>query len=93
MMGEASNIFFWAVVTMGMVMFPLVMLRFKGTFKVGWIKGCVFGINYATSLVVIKEGEENKVCQVHAFSFYVFFATITMMFSVLRDDLEATEDE
>jgi len=87
-----GNVFFWTVVIIGMIMFPVTMLLLKGSFKAGWIKGCVFGINYSTNFVVVKEEEENKVCQIHALSFYIFFFTITMAFSVERDDLEATGD-
>ncbi len=86
-----ASIFFWTVVTIGMTMFPLVTLVFKGSFRAGFIKGCVFGFNYSSSIHVDPENEDS-VFEIHGLSFYVFFFSIVMAFSLKRDDLEVTDD-
>lgn len=87
-----ESVFFWIVVAIGMAMFPLVMLVFKGDFKLGLIKGCVFGISYSTRIYINPEEDDESVLQIHGLSFYLFFISITMAFSVRRDDLEVTDD-
>ncbi len=87
------NVFFWLVVLIGMVMFPLVTLVFKGDYTVRFIKGCVFGASFTTNLVVVEEEDEEVLLQAYGISLYIFFISITMVFSIRRDDLEITEDE
>ncbi len=87
-----GNVFFWAVVTIGMIMFPLVMLVFKGDFKSSLIKGCVFGISYSTRIYINPEEDDESVLQIHGLSFYLFFISITMSFSVSKDDLEVIDE-
>jgi hypothetical protein len=87
-----GNVFFWTVITIGMIAFPLVMLVFKGDFKSSLIKGCVFGISYSTRIYINPEEDDDSVLQIHGLSFYLFFISITMAFSVRRDDLEVTDD-
>jgi hypothetical protein len=84
--------FFKIVAIIGLIFFPIVKSKNKGVIEWFWIKGIVLGLNYDSMYFAVKkEDGEDQAYKLYNFQFHLFIGTITMSFSVKKDDIAIKE--
>ena len=80
------------LVAIGLILFPIVIHKLKGTYELIFFKGIVFGIHHdSTYFQVTPPGEEPKQFKLHTVSFHLLCMTLGMHWSV-KTEFEAREE-
>jgi TRAP-type mannitol/chloroaromatic compound transport system permease large subunit len=81
---------FKILILIGLIAFPYVMYK-KGNIDLIWNWGILLGVNIGSQFFQAKIDGELKAFELKAIQIHIFFATITMAYSVERPDIEIEE--